>query len=93
VDFKTNPMGAKSVLEPENEHFAGWYSGQLDAYQNALEAAGEKVIKRYIYYPVSGLLVEVSRAIEAPTLKMFENIFCFDVRGIDLDKGCQPGNK
>jgi ATP-dependent exoDNAse (exonuclease V) beta subunit len=93
VDFKTNPMGAKSVLDPENEHFAGWYSGQLDAYQNALEAAGEKVIKRYIYYPVSGLLVEVSRAIEAPTLKMFENIFCFDVRGIDLDKGCQPGNK
>ncbi len=86
VDFKTNPMGAKSVLNSANEHFAGWYAGQLDAYQDALEAAGEKVVKRYIYYPVSGLLVEVNRAVQAPSLEMFSNIFCFDARGIDLDK-------
>ena len=59
VDFKNNPMVAKYVLEPANEHFAGWYAGQLGAYQDALEAAGEKVLQRYIYYPVSGLLVEV----------------------------------
>lgn len=60
VDYKTNPMGPKAVLDPENEHFVGWYAGQLEAYQAALEAAGEKVIKRYIYYPVNGLLVELA---------------------------------
>lgn len=60
VDFKTCPMGPEAVLNAESEHYAGWYAGQLDAYQDALEAAGEKVIKRYIYYPVSGLLSEVT---------------------------------
>lgn len=59
VDFKNNPMAAKYILDSDNEHFAGWYAGQLDAYQNALEAAGEKVLQKYIYYPVSGLLVEI----------------------------------
>lgn len=62
VDFKTCPMGPNAVLDAESEHYAGWYAGQLDAYQDALETAGEKVVKRYIYYPVSGLLVEVTRA-------------------------------
>ena len=64
VDFKTCPMGPKAVLDAESEHYAGWYAGQLDAYQDALEAAGENVIKRYIYYPVSGLLAEVNHAFE-----------------------------
>ena len=64
VDFKTCPMGPKAVLDAETEHYAGWYAGQLDAYQDALEAADEQVVKRYIYYPVSGLLVEVGREIE-----------------------------
>lgn len=59
IDFKTCPMGEKAILDSESEHYAGRYAGQLDAYQDALEAAGEKVVKRYIYYPVSGLLVEV----------------------------------
>jgi len=61
VDFKTCPMGPIVVLDPTSEHYAGWYAGQLNAYQTALEAAGEKVVKRYIYYPVSGLLVEVGK--------------------------------
>lgn len=61
VDFKTCPMGVKDILNPECEHYAGWYAGQLDAYTDALQAAGENVIKRYIYYPVSGLLAEVGR--------------------------------
>lgn len=64
VDFKTCPMGPKAVLDAESEHYAGWYARQLDAYQDALEAAGENVIKRYIYYPVSGLLAEVNHAFE-----------------------------
>ena len=59
VDFKNNPMAAKYILDPDNEHFAGWYAGQFNAYQDALEAAGEKVLQRYIYYPVNGLLVEI----------------------------------
>ena len=59
VDFKNNPMATKYILDPDNEHFAGWYAGQLDAYQDALEAAGENVLQKYIYYPVSGLLVEI----------------------------------
>lgn len=59
VDFKNSPMAAKYILDPDNEYFAGWYAGQLDAYQDALEAAGEKVLQKYIYYPVSGLLVEI----------------------------------
>ena len=59
VDFKNSPMAAKYILDPDNEHFAGWYAGQLDAYQDALEAAGEEVLQKYIYYPVSGLLVEI----------------------------------
>jgi hypothetical protein len=35
------------------------YAGQLEAYTDALQAAGEKVVKRYVYYPISGLLVEI----------------------------------
>ena len=38
VDFKNNPMAAKYILDPDNEHFAGWYAGQLNAYQDALLA-------------------------------------------------------
>ena len=26
VDFKNNPMAAKYILDPDNEHFAGWYA-------------------------------------------------------------------
>lgn len=66
VDFKTCPMGPKAVLDAASEHYAGGYAGQLDAYQEALEAAGEKVVKRYLYYPVSGLLAEVNPAAAIP---------------------------
>lgn len=59
VDFKTCPMGTMAILDSESEHYAGHYAGQLDAYTDALLAAGEKVVKRYVYYPVSGLLVEL----------------------------------
>ena len=62
IDFKTCPMGPSAVLDEESDHYAGWYAGQLDAYTDALEAGGEKVLKRYIYYPGSGVIAEVSRA-------------------------------
>jgi len=56
IDFKTCPLGYDHILNPESEHYAGWYAGQLDAYTDALQAAGETVLQRFIYYPVSGLL-------------------------------------
>ncbi len=59
IDFKTCPLGDKYILDEQSDHFAGLYAGQLDAYEDALKAAGEKVLKRLIYYPVSGLVVEV----------------------------------
>ena len=61
IDFKTFPQ-MDAVTDPASDHYAGLYAGQLDAYTDALEAAGEKVIKRYIYYPVSGMLVEMGRS-------------------------------
>ncbi len=61
IDFKTFPQ-VEAVTDPTSEHYAGLYAGQLDAYTDALEAAGEKVIKRFIYYPVSGLLCEIGRS-------------------------------
>ena len=61
IDFKTCPMGKQYILDSDSDHYVGWYAGQLDAYSDALEAAGEKVLKRFIYYPVSGLLVEVDK--------------------------------
>ena len=80
IDFKTCPLGHKFILNEESDHYAGWYAGQLDAYTDALEAAGEKVIKRFIYYPVSGMLCEISRAFDwRPPYD--ENVF--HVFGID----------
>lgn len=59
IDYKTCPMGSEVVLNPNSEHYAGWYAGQVESYTNALTANGEKVLKQYIYYPVSGLVVEL----------------------------------
>ena len=87
IDFKTCPLGHKHILNEESDHYAGWYAGQLDAYTDALEAAGEKVIKRYIYYPVSGMLCEISRAFKAPKIVMNANVYCFDAsNGFDINK-------
>ena len=58
IDFKTFPQ-VEAVTDPTSDHYAGYYAGQLNAYTAALEAAGENVLKRFIYYPVSGLLVEI----------------------------------
>ena len=59
IDFKTFPQ-VEAITDPTSPHYAGFYAGQLGAYAEALEKAGEKVIKRYIYYPVSGLLVDIN---------------------------------
>lgn len=58
IDFKTFPQVA-AVTDSTSDHYAGLYAGQLNAYTDALEASGEKVLKRFIYYTVSGMLVEI----------------------------------
>ncbi len=59
IDFKTCPMGEKQILNEDSEHYAGLYAGQLNAYTDALVSAGEKVLKRFIYYPVNGIIAEI----------------------------------
>lgn len=87
IDFKSCPMTDEYILNPDSDHYAGWYAGQLDAYNDALEAAGEKVIKRLIYYPVSGMVCEIGRAFQAPNIIMHSNIYCFDAsNSFDINK-------
>ncbi len=94
IDFKTCPLGQKYILDSDSEHYAGWYAGQLDAYTEALEAAGEKVIKRYIYYPVSGTLCEIGQSFKAPKMVMYSNVYCFDASdSFDLNKMVESSAK
>ena len=58
IDFKTFP-GKESNIINEGKHCAANYSGQFQCYQKALEANGETVIARLVYYPVGGLVVEL----------------------------------
>lgn len=87
IDFKTCPLGQKYILDSDSEHYAGWYAGQLDAYTDALEEAGEKMLKRFIFYPVSGMMCEIGRALKAPELTMYANVYCFDASdSFDINK-------
>lgn len=87
IDFKTCPLGQKYILDSDSDHYAGWYAGQLDAYTDALEEAGEKVLKRFIYYPVSGMMCEIGRALKAPEMTMYANVYCFNASdSFDINK-------
>lgn len=59
IDFKTFP-GKESDILNEGKHCAANYSGQFLCYQKALEANGETVIARLVYYPVGGLVVALN---------------------------------
>ena len=59
IDFKTFP-GKESDILNEGKHCASNYSGQFQCYQKALEANGETVIARLVYYPVGGLIIELN---------------------------------
>lgn len=59
IDFKSCPMGGK-VLDKTSPHYAGKYGGQLGCYQAALTKSRRRPIASYIYYPISGLLVELN---------------------------------
>lgn len=87
IDFKTCPLGQKYILDSDSDHYAGLYAGQLDAYTDALEEAGEKVLKRFIYYPVNGMMCEIGRALKAPEMTMYANVYCFDAsESFDINK-------
>lgn len=60
VDYKTCPGNYKEVFSPGSKLYAGKYGDQLNCYQSALQAAGNNVLARLIYYPVTRFLVEVS---------------------------------
>ncbi len=64
IDFKTFPQ-VQAVTDPTSKHYAGNYAGQLNAYATALEGAGENVVKRLIYYPVSGIVCEIGKVLLA----------------------------
>ncbi len=59
IDFKTCPMGEKAITDPDSGHYAGNYAGQQNLYAEALASSGETVLAKFLYYPVSGLLVEL----------------------------------
>ena len=59
VDFKTCPKGKTAILDSNGKFYAGHYQPQFECYANALKAARIKVLAQMVYYPVSGLLVEL----------------------------------
>lgn len=59
IDFKTCPLGNDRILDEDNDHYAGLYGGQVDCYRTALTHAGIPVLASYLYYPISGLLIEL----------------------------------
>lgn len=59
VDYKNYPGTSKNVMTPGDKHYVGNYFPQLREYRTALEAAGMKVTKVYIFYAVLGCLVEI----------------------------------
>ncbi|MEI6173238.1 MAG: UvrD-helicase domain-containing protein [Bacteroidota bacterium] len=60
TDYKSYPGSVTEVTNPHSDHFAGIYSGQMNAYSEILESAlGKKVTKKLIYYAVLGKIVEI----------------------------------
>ena len=59
IDYKTFPGKKNSVLDPNDPHYAGLYSGQFSAYKKALEKAGKNVMASFVYYPVAGCIVKM----------------------------------
>ena len=59
IDYKTCPAGERLITAEDSKLYAGKYSGQFAAYRAALHAAGIQVKSSLIYYPISGMLVEI----------------------------------
>ena len=59
VDFKTCPKGKTAILDSNGKFYAGHYQPQFECYAHALKAAEIIVLAQLLYYPVSGLLIEL----------------------------------
>ena len=59
IDYKTFPGKKNSILDPNDSHYAGMYSGQFACYRKALEKSGRKVLASFVYYPVAGCIVRI----------------------------------
>ena len=59
VDYKTFPGKKEDLLDKKSDYYVGKYKGQLDCYEEALTAAGKKVIAKLLYYPVVGVIVKI----------------------------------
>lgn len=58
IDFKNFPGDKASIMNSENEHYAGNYASQLKAYREILQASGLTVRDTLIYYSVMGCVVK-----------------------------------
>ena len=58
VDYKTTSDEKDELLNSKSDNYIGKYKGQLECYENALKAAGKKVIAKILYYPVVGVVVK-----------------------------------
>ncbi len=62
VDFKNYPGVIGNVLKKSSEEYVGKYAAQLNAYGEALHAAGLEVKDKLIYYSVMGCVVRLDIA-------------------------------
>lgn len=60
VDYKTFPGKTEDLLDSNSNYYVGKYKGQLDCYEQTLAAGEKKIIAKLLYYPVVGVIVEVS---------------------------------
>ena len=59
VDYKTSPCTRENLINKDSDVHAGKYKGQLECYEQALVAAGKKVLAKILYYPVVGVVVKL----------------------------------
>jgi ATP-dependent exoDNAse (exonuclease V) beta subunit len=62
VDYKSYPGTKSNILSKGNKHYAGNYSGQLNAYYKMIEMAHpgrKKILDALLYYPVVGVVIKL----------------------------------
>ncbi|SFI85804.1 ATP-dependent exoDNAse (exonuclease V) beta subunit (contains helicase and exonuclease domains) [Treponema bryantii] len=59
VDYKTTNANKEALLNKATDIYVGKYKGQLECYEQALNAAEKKVIAKVLYYPVIGVIVKI----------------------------------
>lgn len=62
IDFKNFPGSKATITTPgeKNEHYAGKYAAQLEAYRDVLQKSGLTVRDTLIYYSVMGCVVRLN---------------------------------